>query len=138
MYLDVAFSIRPFTYGKNFLNKEHSSPLTCTNGDPVDDGRVVSVSNKKSESPRFESRSDHFAIFVLSRPEFKSSAMPRKSQLIAFCQLFFLTLLCSIWIICFQLFEWSAWCKLQSATKLVETLCPEGLLLLFTNFKRRK
>ena len=74
---------------KNFVNKEHSSPLTCTNGDPVDDGRVVSASDTKSGSPRFESHSDHFAGFVLSRPEFKSSTTPGKSQLIASCQLFF-------------------------------------------------
>ena len=100
MYLDVAFSILTFTYGKKIVNKEHSSPLSCTNVDPAEDGRVVSASNKKSGSPRFESRSDHFAGFVLSRPEFKSSAMPGKSQLIASCQLSFLTLLCSIWIIC--------------------------------------
>ena len=85
---------------KKIVNKEHSSPLSCTNVDPAEDGRVVSASNKKSESPRFESRSDHFAGFVLSRPEFKPSTTPGKSQLIASCQLFFLTLLCSIWIIC--------------------------------------
>ena len=75
---------------KNIVNKEHSSPLSCTNGDPADDGRVVSASDTKSGSPRFESRSDHFVVFVLSRPEFKPSTMPAgKNQLIAFCQLFF-------------------------------------------------
>ena len=74
---------------KKIVNKEHSSPLSCTNVDPAEDGRVVSASNKKSGSPRFESRSDHFAGFVLSRPEFKPSTTPGKSQLIASCQLFF-------------------------------------------------
>ena len=38
---------------------------------------------------------------VLGRPEFKFSAMLVNSQLVAFCQLGFLILLCCIWIICF-------------------------------------
>ena len=38
------------------------------------------------------------------------------SQLVAFCQLGFLILLCCIWIICFQIFEWSA-CKLAGQAK---------------------
>ena len=41
------------------------------------------------------------AGFVLGRPEFKFSAMIVNSQLVAFCQLGFLILLCCIWIICF-------------------------------------
>ena len=41
------------------------------------------------------------AGFVLGRPEFKFSATLVNSQLVAFCQLGFLILLCSISIICF-------------------------------------
>ena len=41
------------------------------------------------------------AGFVLGRPEFKFSATLVNSQLVAFCQLGFLILLCCIWIICF-------------------------------------
>ena len=41
------------------------------------------------------------AGFVLCRPEFKFSATLVNSQLVAFCQLGFLILLCCIWIICF-------------------------------------
>ena len=41
------------------------------------------------------------AGFVLGRPEFKFSATLLNSQLVAFCQLGFLILLCCIWIICF-------------------------------------
>ena len=63
---------------KEIVNKEHSSPFSCTNVDPAEDGRVVSASNKKSGSPRFESRSDHFAGFVLSRPEVQTLDHARK------------------------------------------------------------
>ena len=41
------------------------------------------------------------AGFVLGRPKFKFSATLVNSQLVAFCQLGFLILLCCIWIICF-------------------------------------
>ena len=41
------------------------------------------------------------AGFVLGRSEFKFSATLVNSQLVAFCQLGFLILLCCIWIICF-------------------------------------
>ena len=41
------------------------------------------------------------AGFVLGRPEFKFSATLVNSQLVAFCPLGFLILLCCIWIICF-------------------------------------
>ena len=41
------------------------------------------------------------AGFALGRPEFKFSATLVNSQLVAFCQLGFLILLCCIWIICF-------------------------------------
>ena len=41
------------------------------------------------------------AGLVLGRPEFKSSATLVNNQLVASCQLGFLTLLCCVWIICF-------------------------------------
>ena len=41
------------------------------------------------------------AGFVLGRSEFKFSATLVNNQLVAFCQLGFLILLCCIWIICF-------------------------------------
>ena len=41
------------------------------------------------------------AGFVLGRSKFKFSATLVNSQLVAFCQLGFLILLCCIWIICF-------------------------------------
>ena len=63
-------------------------------------GRVVSASNSQSGRSGFESRSGDFG-FVLCRPELKSSATLVNSQLVAFCQLALLILLCCIWIICF-------------------------------------
>ena len=89
MYLDVAFSIRPLTYGKQFRKQGTFLSTQLYKRGPRGDGRVVSASDTKSGSPRFESRSDHFAALVLSRPEFKSSTMPGNSKLIASCQLFF-------------------------------------------------
>ena len=63
-------------------------------------GRVVSASNSQSGHSGFESRSGDFG-FVLGRPELKSSTTLVNSQLVAFCQLALLILLCCIWIICF-------------------------------------
>ena len=63
-------------------------------------GRVVSASNSQSGRSGFESRSGDF-VFVLGRPELKSSATLVNSQLVAFCQLALLILLCCILIICF-------------------------------------
>ena len=63
-------------------------------------GRVVSASNSQSGRSGFESRSGDFG-FVLGRSEVKSSATLVNSQLVAFCQLALLILLCCIWIICF-------------------------------------
>ena len=63
-------------------------------------GRVVSASNSQSGRSGFESRSGKFG-FVFGRPELKSSATLVNSQLVAFCQLALLILLCCIWIICF-------------------------------------
>ena len=51
-------------------------------------GRVVSASDSQSGGPA--------AGFVLGRPEFKFSATLVNSQLVAFCQLGFLILLCCI------------------------------------------
>ena len=62
--------------------------------------RVVSGSDSHSGRSGFESRSGDFG-FVLCRPELKSSATLVNSQLVAFCQLALLILLCCIWIICF-------------------------------------
>ena len=58
-------------------------------------GRVVSASNSQSGRSGFESRSGDFG-FVLGRPELKSSATLVNSQLVAFCQLALLILLCCI------------------------------------------
>ena len=63
-------------------------------------GRVVSASDSQFGRSGFESRSGDFG-FVLGRPELKSSATLVNSQLVAFCQLALLILLCCIWIICF-------------------------------------
>ena len=63
-------------------------------------GRVVSASDSQSGRSGFESRSGDFG-FVFGRPELKSSATLVNSQLVAFCQLALLILLCCIWIICF-------------------------------------
>ena len=63
-------------------------------------GRVVSALNLQSGRTGFDSRSGDFG-FVLGRPEVKSSATLVNSQLVAFCQLALLILLCCIWIICF-------------------------------------
>ena len=58
-------------------------------------GRVVSESDSQSGRSGFECRSGDFE-FVLCRPEFKSSATLVNSQLVAFCQLALLILLCCI------------------------------------------
>ena len=63
-------------------------------------GRVVSASNSQSGRSGFESCSGKFG-FVFGCPELKSSATLVNSQLVAFCQLALLILLCCIWIICF-------------------------------------
>jgi len=57
------------------------------------------------------------AGFVLGPSKFKSSSTLVNRQLAASCQLGFLILLCSIWMLCFLLFEWSA-CKLYYFTVL--------------------
>ena len=62
-------------------------------------GRVVSASDSQSGRSGFEPRSSNFG-FVPGRPESKSSATLVNSQLVAFCQLALLILLCCIWIIC--------------------------------------
>ena len=81
-----------------------SSPLLTLPAEPffcfTSFGRVVSASNSQSGRSGLESRSGDFG-FVLGRPEVKSSATLLKSQLVAFCQLALLILLCCIWIICF-------------------------------------
>ena len=48
------------------------------------------------------------AGFVLGPSKFKSSSTLVNRQLAASCQLGFLILLCSIWMLCFLLLEWSA------------------------------
>ena len=63
-------------------------------------GRVVSASHSQSRRSGFESRSGDFGFFF-GRLELKSSATLVNSQLVAFCQLALLILLCCIWIICF-------------------------------------
>ena len=63
-------------------------------------GRVVSALDSQSGRSGFETRSGDFG-FVLGRPELKSSATLVNSQLVAFCQLALLILLCCIWITCF-------------------------------------
>ena len=63
---------------------------------------MVTVSDSQSGGLGFESRAGHLLDFVLGRPEFKSLATLVNSQLVASsCQLGFLILLCSIWVICF-------------------------------------
>ena len=65
---------------------------------------MVTLSDSQSGGIGFESRAGHLLDFVLGRPdrEFKSSATLVNSQLVAAsCQLAFLILLCSIWVICF-------------------------------------
>ena len=63
--------------------------------------RVVSESDSQSGSTRFESCFDHLLDLLSGRSECKSSATPVNNQLVASCQMAFLILLCSIWIICF-------------------------------------
>ena len=58
--------------------------------------RVVSTSDSQSGGPGFESRSGDL-LDLLLRPEYKSSAMLVNSQLVVFCQLWFLILLCCFW-----------------------------------------
>ena len=58
-------------------------------------GRVVRASNSQTGRSGLESRSGDFG-FVLGRPELKSSATLVNSQLVAFCQLALLILLCCI------------------------------------------
>ena len=58
-------------------------------------GRVVSASDSQSGRSGFEPRSSNFG-FVPGRPESKSSATLVNSQLVAFCQLALLILLCCI------------------------------------------
>ena len=82
---------------------------------------MVSALGLQSSGPGFEPRSDHQLDLFLSDPEFNSSATLVNSQLVASCQLGFLTLLCSVWIICFKLFKWSA-CKLARAAKCTSTI----------------
>ena len=64
---------------------------------------MVTVSDSQSGGLGFESRAGHLLDFLLGRPEFtESSATLANSQLVAAsCQLGFLILLCSIWVICF-------------------------------------
>ena len=63
---------------------------------------MVTMSDSQSGGLGFEFRAAHLLDFVLGRPEFKSSARLVNSQLVAAsCQLGFLILLCSIWVICF-------------------------------------
>ena len=81
-----------------------SPPLSTLPAEPffyfTSFGRVVSASNSQSGRSGFESRSVDFG-FVFGRPELKSSATLVNSQLVVFCQLALLILLCCIWIICF-------------------------------------
>ena len=58
---------------------------------------------------------------VLGHPKFKSSATLVNSQLVASCQWGFLILLCSIWIICFRLFEWLEWSAFHYKQTLTST-----------------
>ena len=63
---------------------------------------MVTLSDSQSGGLGFESRVGHLLDLVLGLPEFKSSATLVNSQLVAAsCQLGFLILLCSIWVICF-------------------------------------
>ena len=66
-------------------------------------GQLVSTLGSQSGGPRFEPCSDHQLDLFLSGPEFNSSVTLVNSQLVASCQLEFLTLLCSVWIILFQI-----------------------------------
>ena len=54
---------------------------------------MVSTSDWHSGGPGFESCSDHFAGFVLGRPEFRSLNTLVNSQLVASSQLGFLIML---------------------------------------------
>ena len=63
---------------------------------------MVTMSDSQSGGLGFESRAAHLLDFVVGRPEFKSSVTLVNSQLVvSSCQLGFLILLCSIWVICF-------------------------------------
>ena len=57
-------------------------------------GRVVSASDSQSCGPGFESRSGHLLDLCSVVPSSKFSATLVNSQLVAFCQLGFLILLC--------------------------------------------
>ena len=75
-------------------------------------GWVVSASDSQSGRSGFESRSGHLLDLCSVVPtSISRSATLVNRQLVAFCQLGFLILFYSTWIICFQIFEWSA-CKL--------------------------
>ena len=59
-------------------------------------GRVVKAPYLRSSGPGFKSRSDRKLKLFLGSPEFNFSAACLNSQLVASCQLGFLTLLCCI------------------------------------------
>ena len=75
-------------------------------------GRVVRVLDFESVGPGFESHSEHFMDLFHGSPELLNPSVALvNSQLVCLRQMGFLTTLCCICDICFQLFEWHA-CKL--------------------------
>ena len=75
-------------YAKLFDNREGAGPSSQRVG--------LAIRRSRVRLPLWP-----LAGFVLGCPELKSSATLVNSQLVASCQLGFLILLCSIWIICF-------------------------------------
>ena len=73
-------------------------------------GRVPFVQRVRIDIQRYRVQVPLWPLagFVLGPSKFESSSTLVNSQLAASCQLGFLILLCSIWMLCFLLLEWSA------------------------------
>ena len=84
-----------------FLPQLHFFSVKCGMS-PRSIGQQAAWPDSQSSGPGFESRSYHWLNLFHGGPEFKSSATLVNIKIVCVGRLGFLTLLCSIWIICFS------------------------------------